>query len=173
MTRHKATTTDLHAELGDYRERFPKLSDDQIFVLWFLRAFVTDNEDEAASALTGGAGDKNVDAVLLDEQAKMVFVVQGKYRRVAFLKNEARNDVLEFAQLSSVLWGDAQQFTDFCQSVSPVVRDRLTMGRERLRRKYRLRLQYVTLGRCSKEMTEDAARIARRSDGPSDLLSLA
>lgn len=35
--------------------RFRHLADDQLFVVWFLRAFVTESEDDAANALCGAA----------------------------------------------------------------------------------------------------------------------
>ena len=38
-----ATERDLHREIADLRERYPKLADDDLFVLWFLHAFVTDD----------------------------------------------------------------------------------------------------------------------------------
>ncbi len=46
---------DLRRELHEFHERYQKLGDDELFVLWFLRAFVTENEADAASALCGGA----------------------------------------------------------------------------------------------------------------------
>jgi hypothetical protein len=39
-----ATEKDLRREIADLAERYPKLSEDDLFVLWFLRAFVTDDE---------------------------------------------------------------------------------------------------------------------------------
>ena len=42
---------DLRRELHEYRERYPKLADDEFFVLWFPRAFVTETDEDAASAL--------------------------------------------------------------------------------------------------------------------------
>jgi hypothetical protein len=58
---------DLRRELGEYRERYAKLGDDELFVLWFLRAFVTESDKDAAAAICGGPRDKGIDAVLIDE----------------------------------------------------------------------------------------------------------
>jgi hypothetical protein len=55
---------DLEQEVKDFRERFHSLADDQLFVVWFLRAFVTENENEAVDSLCGTSGDKNIDAIL-------------------------------------------------------------------------------------------------------------
>ena len=97
MRHARLTEHDLRRELHEYRERYPKLGDDELFVLWFLRAFVTESEADAASALCGGPRDKSVDAVLIDEPARIVFVVQGKYRKTLAKKSEHRGDVTGFA----------------------------------------------------------------------------
>ena len=112
MARPHCTDLDLKRQLGEFRDRFPKLADDQLFVLWFLRAFITDDESEAADSLCGGAGDKGVDAVLVDDSTKNVFVIQGKYRKGVAAKNEHRADVLSFAQLAVDLTGEADSFAD-------------------------------------------------------------
>jgi hypothetical protein len=39
MTKTHCTAVDLKRQLSEFRDRFPKLADDQLFVLWFLRAF--------------------------------------------------------------------------------------------------------------------------------------
>jgi hypothetical protein len=107
-----ATERDLHREIADLRERYPKLADDDLFVLWFLHAFVTDDEDQAAKALTGGSGDKSVDSVFFDDSTKTVVVVQGKYRHGIGVAIEKRSDVIGFAQLAAEIGGDSKAFKD-------------------------------------------------------------
>src|SRR6266851_2452011 len=94
------TEKDLRVELAEFQERYPKLTEDEVFVLWFLRAFLTGEEEEAAKALSGGSKDKGVDAVLFDDETKTVFIVQGKYRRGIGTGTEKRGDVTSFAQLA-------------------------------------------------------------------------
>ena len=48
------TLKQLEQEVKDFRDRFPRLADDQLFVVWFLRAFVTESETAAADSLCGG-----------------------------------------------------------------------------------------------------------------------
>jgi hypothetical protein len=43
-------------------------------------AYVTDNEDRAIQAVTGGSHDKGVDALFIDDPAHAVFLIQAKYR---------------------------------------------------------------------------------------------
>ena len=96
---------DLKNEIGDMSERFPQLQDSDLFVAWFLKCLVTENEDEAIRSLVGGARDKNLDAIHIDEQSKMVCFVQGKYRQRTIGIAERRSDVTAFAHL-------AQEFSD-------------------------------------------------------------
>jgi len=163
MVRTRLSEKELKRELQEYRENFPKLSNDELFVLWFLRAYVTDDEQQAVSSLTGGPGDKGVDAVLVDDGVKVVFVVQGKYRKKVGAKAEKRNDVISFADLAGVIAnGDSKAFSSFKKGLDPIVSDRLSDARKRvLKRGYRLQLYYVTTGTCSRNLCEEAQRIVR------------
>jgi hypothetical protein len=157
-----ATLKDLDRELEDLGDRYPKLGRDELFVLWFLRAYVTEDEDEAVNALTGGSGDKGADAILVDDAAKVVVVVQGKLRKQLSQKAELPNDVVSFAALAEVVSGDKQNFDKHVPGLAPAVKDRLHEARERItRRKYRLQLYYVTLGRFTKAVVEAAQRTVR------------
>ena len=161
---------DLRRELTDFEERYPKLADDQLFVLWFLRAFVIEDDDQAANALVGGPRDKGVDAVLIDERAKVVFLVQGKYRQDLNGKTESRGDVLGFAQLACQLLGVEEDFAGLTKDLDPAVCQQLRGARERLKKRgYQLRLYYVTLGRCSEALRNEANRVVRRADGTASI----
>jgi hypothetical protein len=52
---------DLREELKDFGTRFRGLTENDLFVLWFLQAYLVDDEDLAARGLVGGSGDKSVD----------------------------------------------------------------------------------------------------------------
>ena len=167
MATARLTEVELRRELADFKERYPQLKDDELFVLWFLRAFVAEDEATAAKALCGGSHDKGVDAVLIDESARIVFVVQGKYRQKVAGKTEHRGDVVGFAQLAVVLCGDAQGFGTLSRDLSPEVAQRLEQARSRLKkRNYALHHYYVTVGKCSPALREEADRIIRGADAP-------
>jgi hypothetical protein len=68
----------LRKEVREVQDRHPELSPDNAFVVWFLRAFIVDDEDTALSAIVGGARDKGVDAIHVDHDNRLVTVVQGK-----------------------------------------------------------------------------------------------
>ena len=170
MNEQPLTESDLRKELGELRDRFPKLPDDELFVAWFLRAFITEHEDEAMESLTGTTGDKGIDALFIDEPSRIVFIIQGKYRQKLGVKQESRQDVLAFAQLAATLFGNHADFANFTKSIDPLVRKRLTEARERiLKRKYRLQLYYVSLGKVGKELRDEAYHMVRCADTAASL----
>lgn len=165
MKQLKATITDLRSQVDDLRERFPHVSDEDLFVVWFLHAYLVEDESRAAEAITGVSRDKGVDAVYVDDAAKAVFIVQGKYRQKVMGKAESRNEVTDFARLARSLLDSNEDFAVLCQDIDPLVEARLKQARERLhKRGYRLHLHYVTLGRCSGELRAEAAGLTRPAE---------
>lgn len=165
------TIDDLRLQLSDFHTRYPKLQDDELFVMWFLHSYLVEDENLAAKALVGVAGDKGIDAVLLDENAKRAFLVQGKYRHRLNGKTEDRGEVLRYASLAGVLWGDIADFRDYCKDMDPLVREKLTQVRDRLRnRRYSLELYFVTLGRCTDGVRKAADDSVRQADGTSSIV---
>jgi len=165
MNEKLPTENDLRDQLNEMRESYPKLKDDELFLVWFLRAFITESEDEAVKSLTGVSKDKGVDAVFIDEPARIVFIIQSKYRQKFNEKQETRQDVIEFAQLAGLLNGEHVEFSNFVNSINTVVRKRLEEARERLlKRKYRLQLYYVSPGKISKSLRDEAFHLVRCKD---------
>src|SRR5205085_1720161 len=97
------TFEQLKREIHELRDRFPRFQEEEVFVLWFLRAYVTDREEVAADSLAGCSNDKGCDAVLIDDDARCIVIVQGKYRKKLGEKSEVRNDVLGIADLANAV----------------------------------------------------------------------
>lgn len=100
----KVSIRGIKDEIDQIRRTYPKLKDDSAFVLWFLRAYLADSEESARKALTGASNDKGIDAILIDERAKQVNLVQGKFHLSLGEVGEKRNDVLSFADLANLPW---------------------------------------------------------------------
>ncbi len=163
MKRNELTAQDLKRELKDWQARFPRLEEHELFVAWFLRAFVVEEDTDAVKGLTGGSGDKDADAVFIDDRAKIVFIVQGKYRQDLWEKAESRKDVKSFAELAPDLCGDKTYFDIRLKATSPKVRDSLQEARKRIHdRGYHLQLYYVTIGHVSSSVEDEAFTIVRR-----------
>jgi hypothetical protein len=55
---------DLRTQIIEIQDRYPNLSPDEAFVVWYLRSYLVDSEDKAIEALRGAPHDKGVDAAL-------------------------------------------------------------------------------------------------------------
>ena len=163
MQKQQLTSNDLKAALDDIAERFSTLPIDDLFVLWFLRAYITESEDKAAEAVSGGARDKGIDALFIDDAARSVFVVQGKYHKILGKVTEKRTDVVSLAEIARRLSDqDAKQFSTFLAKTEGYVAEQLRLARRRvLNDGYRIWLYFVTLGKVSSSTRKDAASLVK------------
>ena len=60
-----------------YQQNFS--NDGQRFVAWYMRNIHLLDQRQAKDAVTDGQGDKQIDAVYIDEDEQKIYVVQGKY----------------------------------------------------------------------------------------------
>lgn len=166
----RTTERDLERQIVELRDAYPKLKDHELFVAWFVHAMVTEDVAAAAEALTGNSKDKGADAILVDHPARIAFVVQGKYHKKIDNGAEKRSDVLAFAQLARDLHGDEADFRALAKELDPRVHQKLGQVRECLKkRRYRLKLYFVTTAHCSHTIISDAEHICRRAEGPTDI----
>jgi hypothetical protein len=146
-------TRELRAIARDHR--LTGRSEKDLFVLWFLMVYATnDNVTRAMESLTGFKGDAGVDAVFIDTDKHIAYVVQGKLRDSVMERTERKDVVNEFAGYARVFWGKRNELRDFCNAehVDDLTADKLERVRGRLTsdRRYVLRLCFVTLGKFSK-----------------------
>ena len=143
---------DLKRELETFGDKYSKLNIEEVFVAWFLRAFVTDDNEIAIKSLTGKSKDKGIDAVLIDEKWKIIFIVQGKYRQKINKTNENRNDILEFSSLAGILTGEDNDYENYTKKIDPNLENRLKEIRRKLKGGYSLKLFYLTTGKCGENL---------------------
>jgi len=60
-----------------YVDNFP--NEGQRFVAWYLRNIYGLNTVQAKDCITDGPGDKQIDAVYVDDQAQTAYIIQGKF----------------------------------------------------------------------------------------------
>ncbi len=149
---------DFAVAVKDIGSRFPHLSPDDLFSLWFLRAYVTEDEEDAAKALVGGSRDKNIDALLIDDNARAVFIVQTKFRQSLGKVTEKSNDVVGFADvICQIASPNEADFKAYIRKIDGLVEKRAREARERIiSRQYKPWLYYVTLGSVSDGVRESA-----------------
>lgn len=60
-----------------YQQNFP--NDGQRFVAWYLRNIHLRDMNESKDDMTDGADDKQIDAIIIDDDKQTIFVIQGKF----------------------------------------------------------------------------------------------
>lgn len=60
-----------------YQQNFP--NDGQRFVAWYLRNIHLRDMNETKDDLTDGADDKQIDAIIIDDDKQTIFIIQGKF----------------------------------------------------------------------------------------------
>ncbi len=150
-------------QLDELAELNSQLKSDELFTVWFLRAYLTSDDGSAKSALTARRGEKGTDAVFIDGRARVAFMVQTKFRQRRFMKAESRSEVMAFAGLPQhLLDDDPKGFADFLKKMPPSAAERMREARRVVQKNdHRLHLVYATLGSCSKTVLTDAKRAAR------------
>ena len=163
--RRLADNDDLREQIEGYIEElavdYRGHVDHKLFTLWFMLATAAvDKPDTGLEAITDRTGDKNLDAIHINETTGTVYLIQSKFRE-KLGRSEPRNDVLSFVDVARSLWDD-DRFASLCEDMSEPVADRLSHARERLEhRDYRLQMIYSTLGKFSEKTRNEAERIFR------------
>lgn len=75
-----------------YRQNFP--NDGQRFVAWYLRNIHLKDMNETKDCITDGADDKQIDAMVIDDEKSTVFVIQGKFIGAEKVDAEPLREVL-------------------------------------------------------------------------------
>lgn len=163
----------LMSELKEVRERFPNWTTDNLFVHWFLQAFLLADGDLAAQSVTGVSHDKGIDGIYLDESLRRVFLVQGKLHQAPKPPSEGRANVLNFANIARKLSAPPSEFASFRTGLDPLVAARLDQVRERVRKRdFEVSLYYVTTGVCSGPLKAEAEAEAAQANAKASMTVL-
>lgn len=165
----KATLSELKNEIGLIRKRYTAFKDDSAFVFWFLHAYLADNENTAKNSLTGKeggrGGEKNIDAIFIDEKAKQCNIIQGKFHTSEGF-SEKRNDVLSFVDLGLLPWAHKSVLETFYSKLDPIALEKFKEVVSYVKsKKYELNLYYVTTGKCTETVINEAESRVRQAEG--------
>lgn len=75
-----------------YKDNFPNVG--QRFVAWYLRNIHNLDTFETKDCITDGAGDKQIDAVYIDNQSCTIYIIQGKFYNGDTVDAEPLREVL-------------------------------------------------------------------------------
>ena len=75
-----------------FKQRFS--NDGQRFVAWYLRNILFRDMNETRDDITDGAGDKQIDAIIIDDDNSLIRIVQGKFIQGGVVDAEPLREVL-------------------------------------------------------------------------------
>ena len=75
-----------------YQQKFS--NDGQRFVAWYLRSILFRDMNETKDDITDGADDKQIDAIIVDDEKSLVHIVQGKFIQDGVVDAEPLREVL-------------------------------------------------------------------------------
>jgi hypothetical protein len=168
MSRAELATLKKH--VNDIHVRYPDLTIDNAFVLWFMSSYLVEDEKAAKDCLVGGPSDWGVDAIFIDNTNRKVFLVQAKYRTNQSVTLESRSDLRAFGQLANALHGDGSVLRNMLENVDEKISDRATNAHRLLKKSgFSLHLYFVTTGRVSLGLENEAREIVENAPGPAEL----
>lgn len=174
----KVSINELKDEIKCIQKMNPTFKDDAAFVFWFLYAYLVDKEEVAKSSLTGKeggrGGEKNIDAIYIDDKNKQCNIIQGKFHTSEGF-SEKRNDVLTFADLAFKPWEDESILKAFYAKLDPIALEKFKEVVKCVKNKkepYSLNLYYVTTGMCTDTIINEAKSKVRQAEGETDIFVL-
>ena len=75
-----------------YQQKFS--NDGQRFVAWYLRSILFRDMNETKDDITDGADDKQIDAIIVDDEKSLIHIVQGKFIQGGVVDAEPLREVL-------------------------------------------------------------------------------
>jgi hypothetical protein len=75
-----------------FKQNFP--NDGQRFVAWYLRNVLLRDMNETKDDITDGSGDKQIDAIIVDDDNSLIGIIQGKFIQSGLVDAEPLREVL-------------------------------------------------------------------------------
>lgn len=127
-----------------YQQNFP--NDGQRFVAWYLRRVLLRDPIAARDDITDGANDKQIDAIIVDDEDRRVIVIQGKFIAEKQVDSEPLREVLG-------AWVRLQDLQSLQKDSNEKLQRKLEAVRHALDDEYQVVFELLTTGTLT-----DAAR---------------
>ncbi len=129
-----------------YVENFP--NEGQRFIAWYLRNIHNLDTYEAKDCITDGPGDKQIDAVYVDDQTETVFIIQGKYYS---------GDTVDATPLREILssWTQIQDLKHLQEAANDHLRSKIADISDALAEGYEVSFELITTSTLSADAQKD------------------
>jgi hypothetical protein len=148
-----------------YQQNYPNQG--PRFVAWYLRNIHGLDGAQAKLAITDGADDKQIDAIVIDDDAQSITIVQGKFI--------GASGPVDASNLREVLssWVQLKDLAQLQQNANPKLKERLTDFAQALDDEYDIHFELITTGDLTESALKDLAafqkELADSDDFPATL----
>lgn len=129
-----------------YQQNFP--NEGQRFVAWYLRNIHLKDMNETKDCITDGADDKQVDALVIDDEKSTVFVIQGKFIGTDKVDAEPLREVLSS-------WIQMKDLVKLQEGANSRLKRKLAEVSTALEDDYDVAFELITTGILSKSAQHD------------------
>jgi hypothetical protein len=143
-----------------YRQNYP--NDGQRFVAWYVRNIHGQDANETKYAVTDGADDKQIDALVIDDDNSTVYVIQGKF---------IGSDKVDAEPLREVLssWVRLKDLVTLQETANTKLKQRLTDLAIALEDEYDIEFELITTAQLTPAAKSDLAAFQRELAESEDL----
>jgi hypothetical protein len=131
-----------------YQQNYP--NDGQRFVAWYVRNIHSLDLNQTKYAITDGADDKQIDAIVIDDDNSTIYIIQGKFVGSEQINAEPIREVL-------ASWVQLKNMIRLQETGNPKLRQRLSDAANALEDEYDIVFELVTTSNLTQPAKEDLA----------------
>ena len=129
-----------------YQQQYP--NDGQRFIAWYLRNIHNLDEIQTKDCITDGAGDKQIDAIYVDENSSTVYIIQGKFIGIDQVDAEPLREVLSS-------WVRIKNLVTLQEDANNKLKQKLTDLSDALQEDYDISFELVTTSKLTQAAQSD------------------
>ena len=129
-----------------YQQNFA--NDGERFLAWYLRTIYQRSAAEARSDITDGADDKEIDAVVVDDEKRKVIILQGKFFTTTSVDHQPLHEIL-------AAWLHIRDLPSLQATCNAKLKVKLEAVAEALREDYEVEFELVTTGQLTQSAKDD------------------
>jgi hypothetical protein len=142
-----------------YQQNFA--NDGERFVAWYLRRVLLRDPIATRDDITDGQNDKQIDAVIVDDQESRVLIIQGKFIGETQVNGEPLREVLG-------AWVRLQDLPSLQRDCNDKLKQKLEAVRKALEDEYRIEFELVTTGTLTEAAQADLKVFADKLEESDD-----
>jgi hypothetical protein len=143
-----------------YQQNFP--NDGIRFVAWYLRRVLRCDPAATKDSITDGANDKQIDAIIIDDDERRVVIVQGKFLDGTSLDGEPLREILG-------AWARLNDLASLQKDANEKLRQKLEAVRQAIDDEYDVQFELLTTGEITNAAKDDLKAFSTKLEETNDL----